>query len=142
MDSKLPYRSAPARVLQPWVLLVVTAFMAGPAANPAVLADPQRAADRRADDSVSPAFLAEKIQDAMRRYDAVEYTVEYEERQNANGLFPKKDPVWIEGKGKYTYRSDGKRWFFDENGYTFNVGQPDAIPEKRASGFDGERHFA
>jgi hypothetical protein len=124
-----------------WLFALAALLVAAPWGKPPVVADTKRAADRPAEDNISPTELAEKIQDTMRRYDPIEYTVEYEERQNTNALFPKKDPVWIDGKGKYTYRSDGKRWFIDENGYTFNSGQPDVIPEKRASGFDGERLF-
>src|SRR5262245_43984804 len=123
-------------------LFALTALLfAAPWGRSPVVADTKRAEDQPAEASISPADLAEKIQHEMRQYDSVEYTGEYEERQNTNALLPKKDPVWIDGKGKYTYRSDGTRWFIDENGYTFNSGQPGVMPERRASGFDGERHF-
>ena len=70
----------------------------------------------------------------MQGYETIEYSVEYDDRQNADAYTPKRDPVWIDGKGKYTYRSDGSRWFSDDNGYSFHRAVPTAaltvVPER------------
>ncbi|MBS0263054.1 MAG: carboxypeptidase regulatory-like domain-containing protein [Planctomycetes bacterium] len=77
----------------------------------------------------------------MRLFDSVEYALEYTESRNAAG-FGNADPKrWIEGDGKYVFRSDGRRWFLDEHGLSFNLGDKSLTPKHDISGFDGGRHY-
>lgn len=87
-----------------------------------------------------PIRLANEIEQAMRDYDSTEYSIEYTEKRNAEWR-DDLEPKFFEGKGHYTYRGDGTRWFLDELGFTHNSGTPIAIPEHRVSGYDGRLHY-
>jgi hypothetical protein len=76
----------------------------------------------RPNDGLTPATIADRIEQSMRQFDSVEYAVEYTETRNVTPWGSKEQPVWVDGEGSYLYHSDGIRWFLDEHANTFNFG--------------------
>lgn len=103
---------------------------------------PQKAGQKaEPDQALTPALIADRMEQAMRQYDAIDYTVESDERRNTNAFMRSRPPVIVEGKGKFTYRSDGGRWLADEHSFSYNVGESQTFPRHVISGFDGSRHY-
>src|SRR5258708_2050977 len=95
----------------------------------------------QADDAdLTPAAIADRIEQSMRKFDSIESAVEYTETRNLAPWGSNK-PVWVDGEGRYVYRSDGIRWFLDEHANTFSGGDTYLTPERRISGFDGRKNF-
>lgn len=99
----------------------------------------------QADDSpvaeLSPRQLVNGIEQAMKRFRSVEYAAEFGEQRDANAFRDGTDPLLLTGSGRYAFRSDGRRWFADEHGFTYTVGSTDVRPTRAASGFDGVVHY-
>ncbi|MFN0051952.1 MAG: carboxypeptidase regulatory-like domain-containing protein [Planctomycetales bacterium] len=137
----MPHRSVELR-RSDW--MITTRHTLAPLAG-LVLAGLVSAASSRglADDlsDLTPAMVADRMELAIQRYDSIEYTVDYTERRNLARFGQNVEPIWVEGEGKYLYRQAEDRWLLDEAGYSVNTGDPHLYPERRVSGFDGERHY-
>jgi peroxiredoxin len=94
-----------------------------------------------ANKQLTPAVIADGIERSMRLFETVEYSVDYTESRDVSGFGSNEPRRWIDGDGRYVYRSDGRHWFLDEHALTFNSGDAYLTPEHRISGFDGLRHF-
>ena len=90
---------------------------------------------------LTPERIVAGIEQTMQQFISVEYSGEYEEVRDANAFQEDAEPLNFTGTGHYQYRSDGRRWFADEHGFTHNVGSTDIHPTHELSGFDGSIHY-
>jgi alkyl hydroperoxide reductase subunit AhpC len=81
------------------------------------------------------------IEEAMLRFASVDYSAEYGAQRDANAFRDGVHPLLLEGTGRYTFRTDGRRWFADERGFTYTTGTTDVRPTRAVSGFDGTVHY-
>lgn len=97
----------------------------------------------QADDTrdLTPADIADRIEATMAKFSAVEYEAEFTTVRDTNVFREGQEPLLVKGTGSYLFRTDGKRWFADEHGFSTAVGKPDVNPKRTIAGFDGERHF-
>lgn len=96
--------------------------------------------DELADKDFTPAQIADAIESVMQRFDRVEYEAETTEIRNSNA-FTDKPVLLVTIRTGLRYRSDGERWFADEDGHTLNLGSPWAVPNHTVSGFDGTSYY-
>lgn len=152
----------PAQPQSRWPVIVVTAMLfavlallaSRPAASDAtaqtrhvtedsgtLTSGARPAQDSETSGDATPLQIIAGIEQAMRRFRTVEYTAEYGEQRDANAFRGEGAPLLLEGSGRYTFRTDGRRWFADEHGFTYTVGTTDIRPTRAVSGFDGVVHF-
>lgn len=91
---------------------------------------------------LTPAFIADQIEATMEQFAAVDYTAETTAIVNTNAYSPGKEPIRVEGKSSYQYRSDGARWFVDEDQFAYRKGSSKVgRPQRFVAGFDGTVHY-
>jgi len=88
---------------------------------------------------LTSAQVADRIEAAWKNFESIEYSAQYEDTRNTRALGA--EPLLVNGRGDYVYRSDGRRWFVHENGFTTSYGATDVSPSVQTAGFDGQTHF-
>ncbi|MHC4878097.1 MAG: carboxypeptidase regulatory-like domain-containing protein, partial [Planctomycetota bacterium] len=88
----------------------------------------------------TPAELADGVEAAIARVASSELSTRYIERRNTNA-YGQGDAVFASGTGQSVFRSDGTRWYCDNDGFTTRMGKPETSPMRVMSGFDGTVHF-
>jgi beta-lactamase regulating signal transducer with metallopeptidase domain len=103
--------------------------------------EPGRESTDAAQADLASSQIVTGIEEAMLRFASVDYSAEYGEQRDANAFRDGVDPLLLDGTGRYTFRTDGRRWFADEHGFTYSIGTTDVSPTRAVSGFDGNLHY-
>jgi beta-lactamase regulating signal transducer with metallopeptidase domain len=90
---------------------------------------------------LTPSEIADRIEHTMRRFDKVEYVVEYTEFRHTNPRERDTEPVVAEVSGTFRYVGDGERWLVDDQEVTTQPDSPLPLRLYELSGFDGQSHF-
>lgn len=101
----------------------------------------QPVSTREKADAWTPARLADAVERSMKRATESELTVKYYERRNVNA-WNGEPTLWVGSEGRYVFRSDARRWFFDGLEFTARAGTSDIAPVRRQSVFDGRNHYS
>ncbi len=101
-----------------------------------------RALSRNPAVDLTAAAIADRIEATMKRFTSVEYTAEIHSVRNTNAWRVNADPALVEGTGQVHYRSDGSRWYVDEDTFTYRQGDSSIRPQKNIAGFDGALHYS
>ncbi len=91
-------------------------------------------------DKIKPAEIADRIEEARKRYASVEYTATIEQTRNTSAFQPDVKPTLVKGGGSITYRADGERWFCDRTSFSYQVRSTKTYPTQTVSSFDGSIH--
>jgi uncharacterized protein (TIGR03067 family) len=91
-------------------------------------------------DEITPAEMADRIEEARKRYASVEYTASIEQTRNTSAFQPDAKPTLVNGTGSIVYRADGERWFCDLTSFSYQVGSTKTYPTQTVSSFDGSIH--
>ena len=91
---------------------------------------------------LTPAMIADRIEVTMKQFTSVEYSAEIHSVRNTNAWQVNAEPVLVEGSGQVHYRSDGSRWYVDEDTFTYRQGDSSIMPRKNVAGFDGSLHYS
>lgn len=91
---------------------------------------------------LTPGQIADRIEATMKRFESVEYQAESTANVNTNAFRTDVEPVLVTGDTQYLYRSDGSRWFVEEDAFTWNQGESELRPLDTLAGFDGALHYS
>lgn len=91
-------------------------------------------------DEITPAEIADRIEEARKRYASVEYTATIEQTRNTSAFQTGSKPTLVKGTGSVVYRTDGKRWFCDRTSFSYQAGSTKTYPTHTVSSFDGWSH--
>ncbi len=91
-------------------------------------------------DEIKPAEIADRIEEARKRYASVEYTATIEQTRNTSAFQNDSKPTLVKGTGSVVYRTDGERWFCDRTSFSYQVGSTKTYPTQDVSSFDGSIH--
>jgi uncharacterized protein (TIGR03067 family) len=91
-------------------------------------------------DEIKPAEIADRIEEARKRYASVEYTATIEQTRNTAAFQSDVKPTLVKGGGSVMYRTDGERWFCDRTSFSYQAGSTKTYPTQTVSSFDGSIH--
>jgi beta-lactamase regulating signal transducer with metallopeptidase domain len=91
-------------------------------------------------DEITPAEIADRIEEARKRYASVEYTATIEQTRNTSAFRTDAKPTLVKGTGSVVYRADGERWFCDRTSFSYQAGSAKTYPTQTVSSFDGSIH--
>ncbi len=106
----------------------------------AVLRSATIAADKSESRVWTPAQLADGVEAAIARVESSELSTRYIERRNTNA-YGSGDAVFASGTGRSLFRTDGTRWYCDDDGFTTRMGKSETTSRRLVVGFDGTTHF-
>jgi uncharacterized protein (TIGR03067 family) len=91
-------------------------------------------------DEITPAEMADRIEEARKRYASVEYSATIEQTRNTSAFQTGSKPTLVKGTGSVVYRADGERWFCDRTSFSYQAGSTKTYPTQTVSSFDGSIH--
>ncbi len=91
-------------------------------------------------DEITSAEIADRIEEARKRYASVEYTAKIEQTRNTSAFQGGSKPTLVKGTGSVVYRTDGERWFCDLTSFSYQSGSTKTYPTQAVSSFDGSIH--
>ncbi len=89
---------------------------------------------------ITPAQIADRIDEARKRYSSVEYTADIQMSRNTRVLQPNAKPMLVKGSGSVTYRADGSRWFCEQRSFSSTQYLMQTVPTHTISIFDGDTY--
>ncbi len=91
-------------------------------------------------DEITPAEIADRIEESRKRYASAEYTATIEQTRNTSAFKPDAKPTLVKGTDTLQYRCDGERWYRDHKSFSYNIGSTQTYPIHTQSSFDGAMH--
>jgi uncharacterized protein (TIGR03067 family) len=91
-------------------------------------------------DEITPAQIADRIEESRKRYASGEYTATIEQTRNTSAFKPDAMPTLVTGTDTLLYRFDGERWYRDHKSFSYNIGSTQTYPIHTQSSFDGAMH--
>lgn len=91
-------------------------------------------------DEIKPADIADRIEEARKRYASVDYSATIEQTRNTSAFQTEAKLTLVKGGGSVMYRADGERWFCDRTSFSYQAGSTKTYPTQAVSSFDGSIH--
>ncbi|MFO1003665.1 MAG: M56 family metallopeptidase [Planctomycetaceae bacterium] len=153
--KRLLVPSAPDRLAPRWLTgvfamavaatIICVPLLKTSQAGPAIALDPDSNKEKSNNgdvDRITPAEIADRIEEAQKRYASVEYTATYWQNHSSKGST--RDAATTSRKEGFVveYRSHGDRWFVGQGSLPSTTKSAQTTESSGIAAFDGERHRA